>query len=326
MLPPLLGVCGFLSSVQPAGGQIVDMKAAFEKIPAQASALTFDRGGFNFPRGGHLQGIQIRYDAADDRYFVFLSHDSATVAYLAVVEFPGNLSGPGRLVHVHTFPGDGRSPPLRHAGGIQLAGDVLAVGLEDNQQKTRSEIQFWNVAQPARPQQLEHLTIRRRGAPKDKTAGAVGIVKRQRDYLVAVGNWDSRAIDFYVSDGRPLDDRQCRFGFLVRWRDAAAEKDAWQPDQLFASYQAIHLAADAKGKLFLIAPHTTGGQNAVDLFALDLDAASSRLLSKRQTKPLRLPAGNSFRAAGGAWFGPEEINVLSSPRNIGATSRLGVVR
>ena len=56
-----------------------------------------------------------------------------------------------------------QTPPLRHAGGMQLAGDVLAVGLEDNQQKTRSEIQFWDVADPARLVQLAHLTLRRDG-------------------------------------------------------------------------------------------------------------------------------------------------------------------
>jgi len=40
--------------------------------------------------------------------------------------------------------------------------------------------------------------------PKDKTAGAVGIVRRDHDHLLAVANWDARDLDFYQSNGLPL--------------------------------------------------------------------------------------------------------------------------
>lgn len=300
-----------------ACAQIADIVRALEKIPTEMTLVSFDRGGIELPRGGHLQGIQMRFDAAGNRHLAFLSHDSATVAYLVIVEFPADLYGKGRIVHVHTFPGDGRSPPLRHAGGIQLLGNLLVVGLEDNQQKMRSEIQFWDVGRPQKPLRLEHLTIQRAGAPKDKTAGAVAIVKREKDHLVAVANWDSRAIDFYASNGKPLDDPNCRFEFRVRWRAASADK-------VFDKYQAINLVADADDNLFLIGPHTASGQDFVDLFAIDMDAEPNRLVRKLASKRIQLPLGNHFRHAGGVWITKDGLAILSSPRNFSATTRISI--
>ncbi len=321
-----LAACLAVLSASHACGQIANVVGAFEKIPGEGTLLTFQRGAIDLPRGGHLQGIQMRFDEAARRHFVFMSHDSTTVAYLAIVEFPADLTAEGRIVHVHTFPGDGRLPPLRHAGGIQLVGDVLVVGLEDNQQKTRSEIQFWNVAKVEQPVQLEHLTIRRSGAPKDKTAGAVGIVKREKDYLLAVANWDSRAIDFYTSNGKPLDDPQCRFEFEVRWRDAAADKGNWQPDKAFGEYQAMNLVADADENLFLIGPHTASGKDFVDLFAIDMRAEPNRLVRKLESKRISLPVGNHFRHAGGVWITTDGLAILSSPRNFNTKTRISIAR
>ena len=306
--------------------QMADIVRALEKIPTEMTLVSFDRGGIELARGGHLQGIQMRFDAAGNRHVAFLSHDSATVAYLVIVEFPADLSGDGRIVHVHVFPGDGRSPPLRHAGGIQLLGNLLVVGLEDNQQKTRSEIQFWNVAKPEQPVQLKHLTIRRSGVPKDKTAGAVGIVKREKDHLLAVANWDSRAIDFYASNGKPLDDPNCRFELEVRWRAASAEKENWQPDKVYGKYQALNLIADAEQNLFLIGPHTASGKDFLDLFAIDMRAEPNRLLRKLKSKRIQLPLSNHFLYAGGVWITKDGLAILSSPRNFNTKTRISIAR
>ncbi len=161
-------------------GAISNVAAALASVPAEGKLLRIARGDARVPPGGHLQGIQVRFDAAGKRNLAFLSHDSLSVAYLVIAELPANLDGDGRVVHVHEFPSDGQSPPLRHAGGIQILGNVLVVGLEDNQQKTRSEVQFWDVSTPEKPAPWKHLTIRRSGAPKDKTAGAVGLLRAKK--------------------------------------------------------------------------------------------------------------------------------------------------
>ena len=194
----------------------------------EATLLTFAGAGFDVPSGGHLQGVQMRFYPTANRHVLFLSHDSETAGYLLAVEFAADLVAPGRVIHVHPFPSDGASPPLRHAGGFQLSGDVLAIGLEDNQQKTRSQVQFWDVADPTRLRPLEHLTILRSGEPEDQTAGGVALVRRKYDHLVAVANWDSRAIDFYASDDKPLADPACRFHQLGRWQVAGADTSHWR--------------------------------------------------------------------------------------------------
>lgn len=320
-----LAVCLVSSFATRAAGEPPDIPAAVARVPSEAAPLVFERGNFELPGGGHLQGVQLHFDAANERYLAFLSHDSTTVAYLLVVEFPADLSVAGRLIHVHKFPSDGASPPLRHAGGMQLAGEVLAVGLEDNQQKTRSEIQFWNVADPRHPAQLKHLTIRRAGKPKDQTAGAVGIVRRAHDHLLAVANWDSRAIDFYRTPDKPLADPACRFEFLARWQDTGADKSDWQPDRICGRYQAINLLADRDRKVFL-AGFPTAAAEVVELFRIDIGQPSAKLLRKLARKQMRLPPGNGFQFAGGIVMLRDRAAILSSPAAIGAQTTLGIAR
>jgi hypothetical protein len=249
-----------------------------------------------------------------------------TVAYLVVVAFDESLDRPGQVLAVHEFPSDGRSPPLRHAGGMQLCGDILAVGLEDNQQKTRSEVQFWNVADPVKPAQLAHLTIKREGAPKEKTAGAVGLVKREGDYMLAVANWDSRDVDFYISGGRPLADTECRFELGEHWSANSAVTGHWRPDGRFGAYQAINLAA-AGDRMFLVGFETRmPGGDVADVFELDFTTGPARLLTKLTSKSVRLTAGSHFQAAGGLWASNRGWVLLAAPHALATEVVLNLVR
>ena len=331
----LCGLCLGMIASSPAIGQEAEPRAsqqaisnvvdALDAVPSEGRLLQFQHGPLKLAPGGHFQGIQIRRDALRQRNIVFLSHDSETVAYLMIVEFPWDLLGEGRVIHVHTFPNDGKSPPLRHAGGIQLLGNVLAVGLEDNQEKTRSEIQFWDVSDPTLLKQLTHLTVRRSGTPKDKTAGGVGIVRREQDCLLAVANWDSRAVDFYVSNHPQLDDPKCQFEFRARWQHDQADKVDWQPDSTFGAYQAINLVADAKQDIYLLGFDTSPtGKDLVDLFTVELNRDPKKLLRKTSTKPMRLQGDNHFRYSGGIWFDDDRLAILSSERSLNPLIRLNI--
>ena len=327
----VVAVAGFAQAQQPAivvsNPTIDNFPGALASVPAEGALLKFARGAIDVPRGGHLQGIQMRLDALSKRHLAFLSHDSLTTAYLVIVEFSADLSAEGRAIHVHPFPSDGRSPPLRHAGGIQLVGDVLVVGLEDNQLKTRSEVQFWIVADPPKPVQLTHLTVYRSGVPKDMTAGAVGLVRREKDHLLAVGNWDSRAIDFYRSNGKQLDDTGCRFEFHARWRDDRADKRGWKPDATFAPYQAINLVGEPSGKIFLLGFATDStGRDIVDLFSLDMSQKREALVRKLASQRMQLQAENNFRSSGGAWIHGGTLAILASPHELGAHTLINLAR
>jgi hypothetical protein len=143
---------------------------------------------------------------------------------------------------------------------------------------------------------------------------------------VAVGNWDSRAIDFYTSNGKPLDDPLCRFELEVRWRDDAADKESWQPDKVFGQCQAINLVADAGENLFLIGPHTAADKDFVDLFAIDMAAPPNKLLRKLASKRMHLPLGGHFRHAGGVWITQDGLAILSTPRNLSPKTRISIAR
>jgi hypothetical protein len=210
---------------------------------------------------------------------------------------------------------------------MQLSGSVLAVGVEDNQDKLRSEIQFWDFSQPQQPVQLQHLTIRRRGsAPKDMTAGAVGLVRTPQGHLLAVANWDSRAVDFYQSNGLPLADAKCRLAWHCRWEDARADKRTWLGGARFGTYQAINLVVDRTGRVGLVSFDTTlTGEDVVDLYAVDLASTTAERLRKVATRSIRLVKGNHFRFAGGVALDAEKAVLLASPRTLDRETTLSIV-
>ncbi len=311
-------------AVADDGHTLTSVPQAFATLGGHGKTLVFDRGRMQLPRGGHLQGIQTRYDADRQRQLVILSHDSLTTGYLAIVTF-ANLNAAespsgGTLRHVHPLPTDGQSPPLRHAGGFQLSGTIAAIGVEDNQEKKRSQVQFWETADPEQLVQLAHLTIERSSEiAKQATAGAVGILEREKDFLVAVGNWDCQAIDFYASSGKSLAAPECRFKHVLQWQAAAASTDDWRPDANRGAYQAINLLSDAGGGFFLLGFDTpAAGRDNIDLFELDLTRGPKRALRKLARKQIRLAGDNHFRFAGGVSVQEGTLTILSSERNFKA--------
>lgn len=315
-----------------AQNAIQNVPVALAAVSAESEVLQFSCGAFTFPAGGHLQGIQLAPGDAAGRRRVAISHDSQTVAYLVTVDFPAaesQDSSAGRLAFVQQLPSDGQAPPLRHAGGMQISGTILAVGVEDNQAKKRSQIQFWNIADDGRFQQLTHLTIARASdVPKVATAGAVGLLEHGDGHLLAVGNWDCRAIDFYRSNGRPLADPDCRFEHLLKWQADAAATDDWKPDNVRGMYQSVNLIADAAGNLYLLGFDTTpAGQDVVDLFAVDLKQDAAHSLRKVSRKQVSLQGENHFRYAGGAAVRDGKLLILSGERsfNLLGETRLNVL-
>jgi len=324
---------GAATSAEP-NDVLPDVAAALKAVKFPGDVLHFERGEIKLPAGGHLQGIQAIWDAANKRELLIISHDSLTVAYLAFVEVAARtddvFTDAGRLLRIQQLPSDGQSPPLRHAGGIQLSGTTLAVGVEDNQDKRRSQIQFWNVADPDRLEQFKHLTILRSSdTPKQATAGAIGLVTREKDHLLAVGNWDCRAIDFYVSNGKPLADPTCRFEHVLIWKADSAATEDWKPDSFRGTYQSLNLLRETSGSIFLLGFDTTpAGQNVIDLYEVDLALKADRALRKVGRKTVSLDGDSQFRHAGGAIIRDGELLILSSERNFRseALTRLNVLR
>ncbi|MCH8010955.1 MAG: hypothetical protein IIA61_03245 [Candidatus Marinimicrobia bacterium] len=304
-----LGACSFFAdpdqpNLRDANPQLDDPLRAFENIPREGRVIKFRWGNTEFPDGGHFQGIQSFYDSSLKKQICFISRSSDSKAYFITVAFNPGPQSFGEIRHFQYLPSDGNQPPLRHPGGIQLIGKYLVVGVEDNQNKRRSQVQFWDVSDPFAPKQRTPLTVIRESAtPKDKTAGTVGIVKRANDHLLVVANWDSKALDFYASNGLPLGDDACRFTFTVRWTSDEANKGPWAPNENWGNYQGINLVCDRNFNIFLLGFKTNSiGKDFIDLFSVDLAKDPPNIIYKLSTKHMILKGGVHFRNSGGIFI------------------------
>jgi len=297
---------------------LADPRKAFARMSETVCSTAIAKGNSAFAEGGHWQGIQAYDHDQGQQQICFLSRDSSTQAYFVTATFDPRTPQFGAIRHVQGLPSDGQQPPLRHAGGIQVIGDYLVVGVEDNQRKLRSQIQFWDVSNPFTPRLRSPLTIKRQSQiPKDKTAGAVGIVKCGRYHVLVVANWDALALDIYQSNGLPLRHDGCRFSLTRRWSYQQAQRQAWQPNRVWESYQAINLISDIRSRIYLLGFATDArGRDVIDFYSFDLNQENANIMQKLGRKQLRLQGNARFRSAGGISIrSATELNCWASEHN-----------
>lgn len=267
VLLPLI-IC-FMPSAK-AQTALIDVPAAFNAISTDPRLLNLCSERISLPKGGHFQGIQL---LSDSQYIITSS--SATYSY---------------YMRVRGYEADAiqkiTESPLSHAGGCQIYERKLLVGVENNHSKDRSDIIM--ITFDASGRQIAQSTIAHRsGTVKRSTAGATGYTKtKDGRYLIALGDWSSKNIDFYLS--RVGSDTL--FDLLSTFH--APDTGKW------CAYQTLNLLSDTSGKMYLIAMGLDGLNNRADLFDVNVDAghANLRLLSSRIFK-CRAHAG--FRYASG---------------------------
>jgi len=309
----------YASETTDANPQLDDIASVFAKIPTNVRSIVFlENPQFKIPEGGHLQGVQLFQPTESDQPIVFLSSSSSTKAFIIAAAL--NDRQPGRMIGCTFLPSDGATPPLKHAGGFQIIGNYLAVGVEDNQDKKRSEIQFWNVSDPSAPKQCAYLTVKRSAnVEKIKTAGAVGITKTNDSHILAVASWDADTVDFYRSNGYPLGDERCRFDQepFLSWKQTEANRNSWQPDKTWGRYQNINLLCDRSNHIYLMGFCKSEDREVIDLFAVDINQKQDSAIQKIATKNIQLQNGASFINGGGAYIiSPQEIYILACEKNI----------
>jgi hypothetical protein len=145
-----------VDGVHPSDQNILlqDPMRAWDRISDAGLYGTWARGTVEFPNGGHLQGIQ--RGVAGDRPYLVLSGSSDTESYFVTLVFDSDKEAAlseqsAESVHYTTISKD----PLRHAGGIQLIGDILVVGAEDNEGKNHSAVFFYDLSNPRVPKELK---------------------------------------------------------------------------------------------------------------------------------------------------------------------------
>jgi len=274
-----------------------DVRSSFEQQGEHATVIEFATDGWSIPSGGHLQGIQ-RTDIDGRRYFI-ISGSSDDAAYFIVV---GRTSRGYGIVQRKVICRE----PYRHAGGIQVIGDYLAVGVEDNLERDKSRVHFFDVASPEEPIGEPIITIQREGTKKLATAGAVAVAKRARDYLLIAGSWDSDTLDFYRSNGAALREPGCEFTYWQTWSKNDACKENWCNDT-WGSYQNLNLISDIHDRLFLLGYYCNADNgDCVDLYSLDLSKPSSEMVRKESSKIAKCKQGASFKYGGGGYIKDED--------------------
>ena len=262
---------------------IDDVPQLFSSIKEQALTFNFNS---NIPseKGGHLQGIQ----GCAGKTIVTAS--SGTHAYYIVISQIANVEY-ARTIH---------GQPYRHAGGCQAAGNVFAVGIEDNIAKDKAKVLLLSTDTNAKP-----ITIaERRGTYERSTAGATGLVRlKDGSYLVAVGDWDTKNIDFYQSKPSNV----AAFDSIATYK--ADTISAW------GSYQSINLIQQADGKLYLIGFCLDAKGSRADLFSLSLDdGARLQAISSRHFKTTK---GVSFRYGAGLHVTAEKnLHIIACTRTL----------
>jgi len=283
--------------------KITDVPSCFELQSDEGTVIEFTMGQWSIPSGGHLQGIQ-RIDTPGGEYFI-ITGSSYDEAYFIVV---GRTPDGYRIVQKKAISND----PYRHAGGIQIIGDYLVVGVEDNSERDISRVLFFHIANPEKPIPDPIISIQRRGEKKRATAGAVAAVKRSNDHLLIVGSWDSDTLDFYVSNGMPLEDRdpegksRCKFTYWQTWDKDNASREDWC-DDTWGTYQNLNLISDVNDRLFLLGYYCNKlGEDRIDLYSLHLGRPPAKMLKKESSRRVKCKDGASFKYGGGAYFKDEK--------------------
>ena len=178
-----------LYPVVSVGQSVNNIMTAFEGLSSNPELIII-KNKIDIPaENGHFQGVQLI--ERDGKEKLIVSGSSKTEAYLLQIDLTTKKTD--TLIRLM---GD----PYRHAGGIQISDPYMIVGIEDNILKTTSKVCLYPYRDKSFYKALPSITIERTGKPKQKTAGATGLLNMDDHYLAVVANWDSRNWDFYQID------------------------------------------------------------------------------------------------------------------------------
>lgn len=234
--------------------------AAKFRLRLEGSDVTLPRGAGTNPN--HQQGIQKTHQG---QFVVSGSANAKGYVYLTDAD--------KKLVHCLTVPPE--YPDYNHMGGIQVVGNVLAVGCEDTNagSKGGSVVLFYDITDVRAPRLLDSRITR---SNNNSTAGAVGLSVYENGWLAVVGNWDTQRLDFYrMRDSNLLEGRWDEQPF-ARW-SKDTPLGGGSIDGSWSAYQNLNLFMDLQGTLWLIGMHSTtvGNEDWADLYKVKLTAKPS---------------------------------------------------
>ncbi len=279
---------------------------AFEEITDSPKQLTFENSLTVNTQGGHIQGIQQVGD-----YFL-LSGSSSTASYYATV-------ANNKVVRIDTL----LPRPYKHAGGFQVNNGLLAIGVENNETKDVSRVLIYDYSDPANLSNQLIQVVQRKGKAKRATAGCVAIAKYQEQYLLLVGDWDTRHLDLYQISVDSIENNEASFVLTQSITLKDHPRDGWV-DKAWYPYQNINLF-NSEGSLYLVGLGINEQEkNVADVFTLSLEPTFELVKVVSRTFPKQ--AQTSFLWGAGTDWQPEikKMRILTTPYSINSENTIVV--
>jgi hypothetical protein len=291
LIPNFVITALFLSFCITSFGQVFSGKSLiyeFENLDSKPEIISFSNTLEINNSGGHLQGIQA-IENNTGNYFV-LTGSSDSYSYYAVVK-KGDRND---VISVNKL----MNKPFKHAGGFQIFQNYLAVGIEDNDAKDKSKVCIYDISNPEKPSGKPVSVIERTGEPKRSTAGCVGITKHKDQILLAVGDWDTKNIDFYSCKSGEFP--KGHFELFNSINNESISKKNWI-DKNWLPYQNINLISTVENELYLIGlGQNNKNENVADLYQLKDDDEGKFSIKKTASKTFNCENDVSFKAGAGA--------------------------
>ena len=313
-----------LAQAQQLGGGLPDSKSflqAFAQIPEQDLAIsTHDPFDFSFGRG-HLQGIQLYSKAGKD--YLYLTRSDPKAAYMLKAKLEGKAA---TVLSIDTL----MLAPYGHPGGFQIYGNYLAVGIEDADKRNTSRVVVYDLEKGDKPWSDPLHIIKRDGEYERVTAGCVGLTQIGNHILMAVGNWHSRDLDFYVCPLDKFKKGENGFRLIQSMNMAQVSKEEWS-DPVWHSYQNINLFSDGGDRLYLVG---LGGEGAEfyelqiangALESMENPTQDAIQIKKLQSKSLTVSGNATFEAGAGiSRLSNGALVLLAAPDDVGGSSTISV--
>ena len=274
--------------------------SSFQKIKEEAKVITVINTLEVNNNGGHIQGIQL-LPFQNEKYAI-LTGSSDSYSYYSVMK----LGDENKVLSVNRL----MDKPFKHAGGCQIFQNYLAVGIEDNDAKNKSKVCVFEISNPEKPSTKPVAVIERTGEPYRSTAGCMGITKYKNKLVLAVGDWDTKHIDFYSCKFNHIKENE--FRLISSVEVAGISREGWINDS-WSAYQNINLFTFNKNELYLVGlGQNSSGENVADLFRLTEDETGNFNFKKIAAKKFDCEKEASFKAAAGVSLTNNNVfNVVS---------------
>lgn len=306
----LLPVFIFSQNTTGIDKEIIDM---INNINPKPTAISFKSTLPVNNNGGHIQGIQYLNYKNQDYYFISGSSDS--YSYYSIVSTNNN----NEVISVNKI----LDNPYRHSGGFQISNNLMAIGIEDNYAKDKSKVYIYEINNPNTPPKEPLHIIHREGVPKRVTAGCVGIIEKDKQVLVVVGNWDTKHLDFYSIRKKDLYNKNKTFELISTIELAKTDRTDWT-DPNWLSYQNINLITDTKGTLYLAGLATKDGTgNFLDMYRLTPKGATNFQLTKIHSRKFPEFETSRFQWGAGVYIHKEQqLKIFSTGAHFTPSSTL----